>query len=160
MKLRYALVLACVASPVFAQTQLNPADEKAAFTAAGFASQDGKWVACPDDVTASYTPGAIEQVIDANGDGQPEALISESSSFCYGMQGAGYSVVSRQADGSWKLITSGSGMPTFLTTKGANGWPDLEIGGPGFCFAVERWNGSEYVLNRHEYEGKRCKPEG
>lgn len=76
------------------------------------------------------------------------------------MQGAGYSVVSRQADGSWKLITSGSGVPSFLEAKGADGWPDLEIGGPGFCFAVERWNGSEYVLNRHEYEGKRCKPEG
>jgi len=23
---------------------------------------------------------------------------------------------------------------------------------------VQRWNGKEYVLNRFEYEGKRCKP--
>ena len=37
-------------------------------------------------------------------------------------------------------------------------WPDISVGGPGFCFPVERWNGKEYKLNRFEYEGKRCKP--
>lgn len=43
---------------------------------------------------------------------------------------------------------------------GANpdGWPDISVGGPGFCFPVERWNGKEYKLHRFEYEGKRCKP--
>ena len=38
------------------------------------------------------------------------------------------------------------------------GWPDIQMGGPGFCFPVWRWNGSAYALNRFEYEGKRCKP--
>jgi hypothetical protein len=48
-------------------------------------------------------------------------------------------------------------MLSFLTTKGVGGWPDIEIGGPGFCFPVERWNGKQYVLHRYEYEGKRCR---
>jgi hypothetical protein len=160
MKLWFAALLACFAAPALAQTELSPADEAAAFTAAGFKLQDGKWVACADDVTASYTPGSIEQVADLNGDGRPEAVTSEGTSYCYGYPGVGYSVVSKQADGSWKLMTSGAGMPSFLTTEGAGGWPDLEVGGPGFCFPVERWNGTEYVLNRHEYEGKRCNPDG
>ena len=50
-------------------------------------------------------------------------------------------------------------MPDFLATKGVGGWPDIEMGGPGFCFPVWRWNGKAYALNRFEYEGKRCKPE-
>jgi len=43
-----------------------------------------------------------------------------------------------------------------LKTKGKDGWPDIENGGPGFCSAIYRWNGQEYVANRHEYEGKAC----
>ena len=158
--MRVPLVLICLAcaTPAFAQATLSAADQAAAFTAAGFTRIDGQWRACEDPGTASYSAGTIDQVTDLNGDGQPEAIISESSSFCYGMQGAGYMLVSKQAGGGWKLITSGSGIPSPLATKGAGGWPDLQIGGPGFCFAVERWNGSEYTLNRHEYEGKACRP--
>jgi len=46
-----------------------------------------------------------------------------------------------------------------LKTRGAGGWPDILVGGPGFCFPVERWNGKAYELHRFEYEGKRCKPQ-
>jgi hypothetical protein len=158
MKLPIALMFACLATSALAQGEMLPVDESAAFKAAGFVEWEGKWVACADDPTESYSAGKVEQVLDVNGDAQPEAVISEGSTFCYGMQGAGYYIVSRQEDGSWKLLTSGSGIPTFLKTKGVGGWLDVEIGGPGFCFAIERWNGTEYVLNRYEYEGKRCKP--
>jgi hypothetical protein len=51
-----------------------------------------------------------------------------------------------------------SAHPTQLKTKGKDGWPDISVGGPGFCFPVQRWNGKAYELNRFEYEGKRCKP--
>jgi hypothetical protein len=150
----------CLSSAALAQPVLSPADQAAAFRAAGFAQVEGQWRACDDPGTASYTPGAIEQVADLNGDGRPEAIISEGSMFCYGMQGSGYMLVSQQGDGAWKLVTDGSGIPSPLRTTGAGGWPDLEIGGPGFCFAVERWNGSAYVLHRHEYQGKACRPAG
>lgn len=48
------------------------------------------------------------------------------------------------------------GIPTFLKTKGKDGWPDIENGGPGFCVAVYRWNGQKYDVNRYEYQGKAC----
>jgi hypothetical protein len=158
--MRVPLVLICLfcTAPASAQTTLSAADQAAAFTAAGFTRIDGQWRSCEDPGTASYTPGSIDQAADLNGDGRPEAIISEGSSFCYGMQGSGYMLVSKQADGRWTLITSGSGIPSPLTTKGAGGWPDLQIGGPGFCFAIERWNGKAYELNRFEYEGKTCRP--
>lgn len=159
--IRMTAALACLTFPVAVAAQtaaLAPADEAAAFAAAGFTRLDGAWRACEDPGTASYTPGAIEQVTDLNGDGRPEAIITESSGFCYGMQGSGYMLVSQQPDRSWKLVTSGSGILIPLETRGAGGWQDLQIGGPGFCFAVERWNGSAYQLQRWEYEGKACKP--
>jgi hypothetical protein len=148
----------CISCSAAAQTALSPADEAAAFRAAGFTRTADQWQACGDPGTASYTPGAIDSVADLNGDGRPEAFVSEGSTFCFGSTEVGYALVSKQADGSWKLITGGPGIPTPLATKGTGGWPDLEIGGPGFCFPVERWNGREYQLNRLQYEGKSCKP--
>ena len=159
--MRIAVVLTCMtlAAPAAAQSSpLTPAGEAAAFTAAGFARAGGQWRACEDPGTASYSAGTIEQVADLNGDGRPEVIISEHSSYCYGMQGSGYALVSKHASGGWQLITSGSGIPNALQTRGVGGWPDLEIGGPGFCFAVERWDGEAYQPHRFEYQGKACRP--
>lgn len=157
-RLMAGVALTLAGAPVLgAPAKLPAADEAAAFKAAGFTLKGKQWKAC-NDPAPSYTPGAIEEVRDLNGDGRPEAIITEGGTFCYGNTGAGYSLVSKQADGSWKLLTRGTGMLQVLATKGVGGWPDLEIGGPGFCFPVERWNGSKYVLQRYQYEGKPCRP--
>lgn len=150
MPLSLLLCAAAAAAP------LSAADQAAAFKAAGFKQQGKQWRAC-DDPTASYEPGAIQEVRDLNGDGRPEAILTEGGSFCYGAAGYGYSLVSQQADGRWQLITNGTGILTVLAGKGAGGWPDLEIGGPGFCFPVARWNGRQYAVHRHQYEGKPCR---
>jgi hypothetical protein len=50
------------------------------------------------------------------------------------------------------------GIANVLPTTGADGWPDIEVAGQGFCFPVQRWNGSEYDLARFEYEGAACEP--
>jgi hypothetical protein len=138
---------------------LQPADEAAAFKAAGFTKRGAAWrSACDDPGTASYSPGRVEQVLDLNGDGLPEVVLSEGGTFCYGNTGQAFWVLGRQADGRWKLITQSTGIPEFLKTQGAQGWPDISVGGPGFCFPVARWNGREYKHQRWEYEGKACKP--
>ncbi|GHA07323.1 hypothetical protein GCM10011617_29980 [Novosphingobium arvoryzae] len=116
----------------------------------------GQWRKCEDHEGPGYTAGAVKIVGDLNGDARPEAIITEESSYCYGMAGTTFDLVSKQIDGSWKLMASGIGIPKFLTTKGVGGWPDIEIGGPGFCFPVERWNGKEYQNHRQQYEGKSC----
>jgi hypothetical protein len=159
MRLVAALACLCLPAAALAQSTLSAADEAAAFRAAGFTRVGGQWKACEDPGTASYTQGAIEQVVDLNGDGLAEAIIAEHSGFCYGMQGSGYFLAGKQPGGTWKLITSGSGMLTPLETKGIGGWQDIEIGGPGFCFAVARWNGTEYRFHRYQYEGKTCNPD-
>jgi hypothetical protein len=147
-----------VAAPA---SELSASDQEAAFKAAGFTKRGQQWrSACEDPGTASYQPGNIETVRDLNGDGRPEAVITEGGTYCYGHTGTGFVLVSKQADGSWKSVYSATGMASVLATRGKDGWPDIEVGGPGFCFPVVRWDGREYKLNRHEYEGKSCNPAG
>lgn len=147
-----------LAAPPAPAPRLSAAEQAAAFRAAGFTRTAGQWRACGDPGTASYRPGEIESVADRNGDGLPEAVITEGGTYCFGMTGGGFSLVSKQPGGSWRLMAGGQGIANFLTTRGVGGWPDIEIGGPGFCFPVERWNGRQYVLHRHQYQGKRCQP--
>jgi hypothetical protein len=136
------------------------ADRAAIFKAAGFAQRGGAWKSgnCDGAESESYSPGTIETYRDLNGDGRPEAVVVESGAICYGMTGMHFWLLSKQANGSWKRIHDETAMPDFLATKGAGGWPDISLGGPGFCFPIWRWNGKAYALNRTEYEGKPCKP--
>ncbi|MFO1361361.1 MAG: hypothetical protein U1F45_02630 [Burkholderiales bacterium] len=142
----------------FLAAELDNADEAAAFKAAGFARRGNACRSGCDDPTPGYSPGKIETVTDLNGDGLPEAVLSEGGTFCYGHTGQGYWVVSKRANGGWKLMTRGAGIPEFLRTKGADGWPDVSVRGPGFCFPVERWGGKAYKRQRRECEGKAGKP--
>jgi hypothetical protein len=138
--------------------KLAAADEAAAFKAAGFTKRRGAWRTDCDDGAPSYSPGSIDKVADVNGDGRTDVILTEGGSSCYGNTGQGYWVVTKLADGNWKVLSHGPGIPELLATKGADGWPDISVGGPGFCFPVERWNGREYKVQRWEYEGKACKP--
>ncbi len=129
--------------------QLSSADRAAAFKAAGYSLKGKEWrTECGLEITKDdervYSSGVIEEAKDVNGDGRLEAIITEGSLACYGMAGVGFNIVSKQADGSWKSILANSGRVHFLETKGAAGWPDAQIVGPGLCDGVWRWNGNEY----------------
>jgi len=137
--------------------ELSEADRAAVFKAAGAARKKDMWIICADDPNPSGA--TIETVRDLNGDGRPEAVVTEGGTFCYGHAETGFQLLSKQADGRWRLMTGGSGIPEFMKTRGAGGWPDISVGGPGFCFPVERWNGKSYDVHRFEYQGKRCKPQ-
>lgn len=119
------------------------------FKAAGFKKVNGAWLGNCDT-------GQITMYKDLNGDGLSDAVISDSSSSCYGRTGVGYYLMAQTTKGTWKKIFENSGAPTFLETKGKDGWPDIHNLGAGFCFAVYRWDAKTYDVNRYEYEGKSC----
>lgn len=165
--MRYGhLILGLVLLPQNACAQEEPSEDSATivksisdeeiFAAAGFVRSDGAWHKCGDPGTLSYEPGAIMERGDFNNDGHPDALVTEGGTYCFGMAGMGYTLVSRNQYGNWVIMDERIGIPEFLSTKGAEGWPDIEVGGPGFCFPVLRWNEKEYALNRTEYEGLPC----
>jgi hypothetical protein len=138
-----------------------PAAEQAVILkSAGFSRTGGVWRSgnCKGAESDSYEPGAVDTYRDLNGDGRPEAVVTEGGAICYGMTGTHFWLLSKQASGGWKRLYDETAMPEFLATKGISGWPDIVLGGPRFCFAVMRWNGKIYALNRFEYDGKRCRP--
>jgi len=150
-------------SPALAQaTKLSPTDEDAAFQTAGYKFIDEQWISdCYDPDMPSSSPGTIELVRDLNGDGSPEAVIIDSGTSCHGNTGVGFSIVSEQTNGVWKLILSKSGIPRLLETNGVHGWPDIEIGGPGFCHGVWQWEGTNYMYKcSHEEKPEGCSRNG
>ena len=137
-----------------------PAAEQAAiFSAAGFKRAGREWrTDCYQPDGGPYEPGAIETYRDLNGDGRPEAVVTEGGTFCYGNTGTGFRLLTKQASGRWTVLHQSQGIAEFLPTRGAARMPDISVGGPGFCFPVLRWTGTAYVRNRFQYEGKRCTP--
>ena len=143
--------LALFSTNSFAATKPNVPTKEVSqiFKAAGFTKTKNAW-------KGNCNTGEITTYKDLNGDGLKDAIISDYSSMCYGNTGVGYYIVAQQKNGQWKTILKEAGTPDFLETKGKDGWPDIENGGPGFCFEVLRWNGQNYEVNRYEYQGKAC----
>ena len=159
--IRGSLILAAIALPLApaaaAGTPFSAAEQAAIFRAAGAERVGNRWTLCKDD--ERRTPATIENKGDLDGDGRPDAVVLQEGSYCYGMTGAGFQLVSKSADGKWKAMSGagGQGIPEFLPTKGVGGWPDIEIGGPGFCFPVWRFNGRAYEYHRQkEYQKGAC----
>jgi hypothetical protein len=140
-------------APAASANDVTVAERAAILKAAGLTLRGEDWVGCDGNTTASIEKGDVR---DLNGDGTLEAIVTERGSACYGNTGQGFYLLTQSGTGAWKVMYGGTGMPEFLATK-ANGWPELEIGGPGFCFPIERWDGKTYVFNRnHEYEPGAC----
>ena len=135
------------------------AEQTAIFKAAGFSQAAGKWhTDCDQPDSGSYEPAAIDTYGDLNGDGRPEAVVTEGGTFCYGNTGTGFRLLTKAANGNWTVLHQSQGIAEFLKTRGVNQMPDMSVGGPGFCFPVLRWNGKSYERVRFEYAGKPCKP--
>lgn len=126
-------------------------ERAAIFKAAGFTPTAGKYLMCD-----GRTPLGLE-TRDVNGDGRLDALVLDGGLECYGSTESGFALLTRSAAGKWTKLHNSPGIPHFLKTR-ANGWPDIEVGGPGFCFPVLRWTGRTYSLHRHAYQGKACRP--
>jgi len=146
----YTPLRACPAPAAAAAVPATPAggagDTAAAFKAAGFTPSRGKYLACDKSQELQI------EFRDLNGDGRPDAIITDSGLECFGNTGQGWTLVTKEASGAWRKLYESPGIPDFLPSKGAGGWPDVVNGGPGFCFPVLRWNGSDYAIARWKAE--------
>jgi hypothetical protein len=90
------------------------------------------------------------EVVDLNDDGQPEVFTSVQGTCLGGMTGVSMNLYIKNTLGQWKPQFGFPGVYTVLKTK-HKGYPDIEVGGPGTCFPVWRWNGQAYAIH------KRCR---
>ena len=126
--------------------KLTDAQQIEIFRTLGLAvSPDGK------GLTACDEPAGAEITFpDLNGDGVEEVLAIYGNGCTSGMTGSSASLFVKDAKGVYQAnlgFPAASADP--METK-SQGYPDLLIGGPGFCFPVYRWNGKEYDLHRQE----------
>lgn len=87
------------------------------------------------------------EIVDLNGDGQPEVFSSIDGTCMGGVAGTYMDLYIKNKSGQWKAQFGFPGIPEVLKTKN-KGYPDIEIGGPGFCFPVWRWNGQQYSIHK------------
>lgn len=118
------------------------ADREAAFAAAGFPAVRGRHPGCEKAAEAEI------EIRDLNGDGRPDAVVTDFGSACYGSTEQGFVIATKDASGAWRKLFGSPGVPTFLATRGVGGWPDIENGGPGYCPPVLRWTGRDYDILR------------
>lgn len=141
------LLAAMTAAPSAAETA-------AIFTAAGARPRGKDWSLCGEDPRAK---ARIDLYRDLNGDGLIDVIVVEDSLRCYGQSETSFVLVSKQPNGKFRQMFASEGVAEVLDTRGVGKWPDISIGGPGFCFPVVRWNGREYANQRKQYMGKPCR---
>ena len=134
-----------------------PADEAAMFAAGGYVNREGRWQgSCDKGDPDGWFDATLSFIRDLDGDGLPEAIVTEESSYCYGNTGYAFRMLRKTAAG-WTPIAGETGMPVLYKRAGI-ALPDIEIGGPGAnCFRFLRWNGTRYVEGGTSLEGKICK---
>jgi hypothetical protein len=144
------LIIAAImmAAPTTAETD-------AMFATAGGIKRGKAWSLCRDDANAKLR---IDLIRDLNGDGIKDVIVVEDSAICYGAARTSFVLLAGQPKGKWRKMFGSTGVAEVLDQRrGANNWPDISVGGPGFCFPVLRWNGRTYANNRREYLGKPCR---
>jgi hypothetical protein len=122
--------------------KFTPSELKILYKAAGLTERGGKFL---DDCDQPVQPDVA--VVDLNGDGQSEIFVRVEGS-CYGAAAAQLTLLIKDKLGHWQ---SNLGIPAgdyrLLGTKN-KGYPDIEIGGPGSCFPVWRWDGHQYAIHK------------
>lgn len=86
-------------------------------------------------------------VVDLNGDGQPEVFTQVHGTCVGGMAGVHMNLYIKDKRGQWQAQFGFPGIALVKKTRN-KGFPDIEIGGPGTCFPLWRWNGRKYILQK------------
>lgn len=122
---------------------LSEADQQAVFLQMSEAfplSDDGTTLV--DPYCGDIAP--MTDVIDLNGDGNYEVFVEFGNSCISGFTGRSLSLFIKDENGNYQYQLGFPAMGYQMLERGVDGYPDLQFGGPGFCFPVWAWDGSNY----------------
>jgi hypothetical protein len=102
------------------------------------------------DTVCGEPAAADVELSDMNGDGASEALVTYGNSCLSGMAGSTVVLFVKKPGGAYAANLGFPGVIAERRPPGHQGYADLLIGGPGFCFPLWRWNGSEYAPLKNE----------
>ena len=128
--------------------KLSAGEQREIFTALGLkVAPDGKSF---EDTVCGQPAGAEIEFRDMNGDGKDEVLVIYGNTCLSGMAGASVVLFIKDAAGKYRSNLGFPGASADPKAEKSKGYPDLLIGGPGFCFPVWRWNGKAFDFYRSE----------
>lgn len=122
---------------------LSEADQQAVFlqmSAAFPLSDDGESLV--DTNCGDIDP--MTDVVDLNGDGNQEVFVEFGNACLSGFTGRSISLFIKDDSGKYQYELGFPAMGYQILERGVDGYPDLMFGGPGFCFPVWAWDGSNY----------------
>ena len=108
---------------------------------------DGKGLT---DRACGQPAGASIEFRDMNSDGRQEVLVIFGNDCTSGMAASSALLLIRDAGGTLQPNLGFPAASADPLPESNQGYPDLLIGGPGFCFPVWRWNGKEYIGLRND----------
>jgi len=147
MRSKYSLAVALAALfvvPLPVVRGATPADAKvvAEATNGQLKALEGEYF----DKDLNATVGYAAEVMDLNGDGQPE-VFTERYGGMFGLAGVEMNLYIKARTGQWKPQFGFPGQYRILNSK-SQGYPDIEIEGPGTCFSVWRWSVTAYAIHK------------
>lgn len=134
------VLAALAASPRPPVTGFSPAERIEILKAAGAVRRGATWVMCADDPAPV---SATVRAIDLNGDGRPEAIVTERTALCAPKSGWLYAVLARADNGGWQLLARGDGQLRVIGRVASGGWRDLRVTG-GDAPVILRHDGQAY----------------
>ena len=102
------------------------------------------------DQVCGRPAGASVEFRDMNADGRQEVLVIFGNDCTSGMAGSSALILIRDAGGKLQPNLGFPAASADPLPESNLGYPDLLVGGPGFCFPVWRWNGKEYIGLRND----------
>jgi len=130
------------------QGDLSAAERGQVFGAIGLAvAPDGKSFL---DGSCGQPADASVEFRDMNADGKQEALVIFGNSCTSGHAGSSAVLFIRDPAGNLQANLGFPAASADPLPEKNQGYPDLLIGGPGFCFGVWRWNGATYDHLRND----------
>ena len=125
------------------ENRLSQADQQAVFEQMSTAfplSDDGTTLVDPN--CGDISP--MTDVVDLNGDGNHEVFVEFGNACLSGFTGRSISLFIKDGSGKFRYQLGFPAMGYEILEIGVDGYPDLQFGGPGFCFPVWAWDGNNY----------------
>jgi hypothetical protein len=127
---------------------LSGSEQTAIFETLGFVlSEDGRDLV---DGTCGQPVNRAVRFEDLNADGTDEVIVDYGNACISGMAGTSVMVFIRDAGGGLRGHLGVPGLIAEVLASEPGAYPNLLIGGPGFCFAVWGWDGEGYAFLRNE----------
>jgi hypothetical protein len=102
------------------------------------------------DTSCDQPADAVVTFSDWNGDGNKEVLVIFGNSCTSGMAGSSAVLFIKDSAGQYQPNLGFPASSAEPQSTSNLGYPDLLIGGPGFCFPLWRWNGTAYDFLKSE----------